>query len=196
MNDFILQRYYALLDNKESAKEEMEEQDRLLAEKLLRTEPSRRVTRRAPTTARSVKRKTSKREGKAPNTAFNQEHVLSQPLQNVVGSERLSRPQVVKHIWSYIKENGLQDPRDKRKIHCDDKLKTVFKKLLVGMFEMNRLLGDHLFKDEEIVKGEGNNEGNGLKRETDEVAAGSDSEDVKPKVQEDDFESEISDVDD
>ena len=62
----------------------------------------------------------------------------------MVGEERLSRPQVVKKLWEYVKENDLQDPDNKRDILCDAKLKAVFGKKRVNMFEMQKLLSAHL----------------------------------------------------
>jgi DNA topoisomerase-3 len=50
----------------------------------------------------------------------------------------------MKKLWDYIKANGLQDPKDKRTIQCDAKLKTVFGKDAVGMFELAGLIGAHL----------------------------------------------------
>ena len=38
----------------------------------------------------------------------------------------MSRPEVVKKIWAYVKLNNLQDPTDRRYIICDDSLKPVF----------------------------------------------------------------------
>ena len=58
---------------------------------------------------------------------------------------KLSRPQVVKQLWKYIKGNELQDPADKRQILCDDKLHAVFKQDKINMFSMNKLLGSHLY---------------------------------------------------
>ena len=57
----------------------------------------------------------------------------------------LSRPQVVKQLWNYIKGNELQDPNDKRQILCDEKLHAVFKQDKINMFSMNKLLGSHLY---------------------------------------------------
>lgn len=62
---------------------------------------------------------------------------------------QLSRPQVVKKIWEYIKANDLQDPSDKRQILCDEKLQSVFKTDKVHMFTMNKLLGKQLYDIEE-----------------------------------------------
>ncbi|KAI1858499.1 uncharacterized protein JN550_012632 [Neoarthrinium moseri] len=69
---------------------------------------------------------------------------LSEPL-----TALLSRPQVVKKLWEHIKGNDLQDPRDKRQILCDEKMQAVFKQSKVDMFQMNRLVGDHLYPVEE-----------------------------------------------
>ena len=38
----------------------------------------------------------------------------------------MPRTEVVKELWSYIKKNGLQDPKDKRFIVCDPLLKRIF----------------------------------------------------------------------
>lgn len=74
---------------------------------------------------------------------------LSPDLTAVIGIEKTSRPQVVKYLWSYIKDNNLQNPNDKRQIECDTKLYQLFKKKTVGAFEMNRLLSNHIFKPED-----------------------------------------------
>jgi chromatin remodeling complex protein RSC6 len=47
-------------------------------------------------------------------------------------------------MWAYIKKNGLQDKVNKRNINADDKLKAVFGKAQVTMFEMAGLIGKHL----------------------------------------------------
>ena len=73
-------------------------------------------------------------EGKAPSAA----------LAAVIGSDAVARTEVMKKLWDYIKEQGLQDPKDKRTIHADAKLKAVFGKDSVGMFEIAGLIGPHL----------------------------------------------------
>ncbi|KAK8075941.1 hypothetical protein PG994_003213 [Apiospora phragmitis] len=75
---------------------------------------------------------------------------LSAPLAEVCGGEpRLPRPQVVKKLWEHIKANELQDPSDKRQILCDEKMYAVFKQSKVDMFQMNKLVGNHLYPVEE-----------------------------------------------
>lgn len=65
----------------------------------------------------------------------------------VVGSEPISRGEVAKRLWDYIKANGLQDPANKRMINADDKLRAVFDgKDQVSMFEMTKLANGHMIK--------------------------------------------------
>jgi len=78
------------------------------------------------------------------DNAFNKPLNLSSELQAVVGESRLSRPQVTKKVWEYIKDNNLQNPEDKRNIMADDKLRPVFGKDEVTMFEMTKLISNHL----------------------------------------------------
>jgi upstream activation factor subunit UAF30 len=50
----------------------------------------------------------------------------SKDLAAIVGSKALPRTEVVKKLWAYIKKNNLQDPKNKRNIKADSKLKPVF----------------------------------------------------------------------
>merc|ERR1711948_172499 len=45
---------------------------------------------------------------------------------NVDRNEEMARTAVTKLIYDYIKEHGLQDKQDRRIIHPDNKLKTLF----------------------------------------------------------------------
>jgi upstream activation factor subunit UAF30 len=65
-------------------------------------------------------------------------------LQKVVGSDPLPRPQMVSRVWDYIKQHDLQNPKNRREILADDKLRPIFGKDKVTMFEMNRYLAQHL----------------------------------------------------
>lgn len=47
-------------------------------------------------------------------------------------------------MWEYIKKHKLQDATNKRMINADDKLKVIFKKAQVSMFEMTKLINGHL----------------------------------------------------
>ncbi|MBV9159388.1 MAG: hypothetical protein JO019_02195 [Candidatus Kaiserbacteria bacterium] len=70
---------------------------------------------------------------------------LSPELEAVVGKGPMSRGEVVKKIWEYIKKHNLQNPSNKRNILADDKLKPIFGgKGEVTMFEMTKLVSAHL----------------------------------------------------
>lgn len=68
----------------------------------------------------------------------------SKELAAITGSEPLPRTEVVRKMWSYIKKNKLQNPRDKREILADEKLRPIFGKDRASMFEMNKHLSRHL----------------------------------------------------
>jgi len=81
---------------------------------------------------------------KKPN-ALQQPMTPSSQLAAVVGSGRVTRGEVVSKVWAYIKQHKLQDPKNKREIVADDKLKPVFDgKARVNMFEMNKYIAKHL----------------------------------------------------
>ncbi len=77
-------------------------------------------------------------------------NALQQPLQPspelaaVVGEGTMPRGEVVSKVWVYIKAHKLQSPDDGRVIVADDKLRQVFGKDQATMFEMNKLLAQHL----------------------------------------------------
>ncbi len=80
-----------------------------------------------------------------PNAAFMKEMTPSPVLAEIVGNKPLPRTEVVKKLWAYIRKNNLQDPKEKRNINGDDKLKAVFGgKKTVTMFEMTKLVNKHL----------------------------------------------------
>ena len=68
----------------------------------------------------------------------------SAELAAVVGSTPLSRGQMVSKIWDYIRSQNLQNPENRREILADAKLRKVFGKDKVTMFEMNKHLARHL----------------------------------------------------
>ena len=79
------------------------------------------------------------------NAAFMKPVQPSAALAEVVGSKAMPRTEVTKKIWDYIKKNNLQNPKNKREILADAKLKPVFGgKDAVSMFEMNKHLAKHL----------------------------------------------------
>ena len=97
------------------------------------------VAKKAP--AKKAAAKTARK----PNAAFMKPMTPSAVLAAVVGASPLPRTEVTKKVWDYIKKLDLQDPANRRMINADDKLKAVFGgKAQVSMFEMTKLISDHL----------------------------------------------------
>ncbi|MGB7129083.1 MAG: type I DNA topoisomerase [Candidatus Rhabdochlamydia sp.] len=72
-------------------------------------------------------------------------YTLSSELQAVVKEEKLSRPEVVKKMWEYIKKHNCQDKKNKRLIIPDAKLAKVFgSKEPIDMLKLAGLLTSHL----------------------------------------------------
>ena len=93
----------------------------------------------------AAKKATKKAAGKRkPNPAFMKALTPSATLAAVVGSTPLPRTEVVKKLWAYIKKNNLQDSKNRRNINADDKLKSIFGKATVNMFEMTKIVSKHL----------------------------------------------------
>jgi upstream activation factor subunit UAF30 len=82
--------------------------------------------------------------GKKVNPALLKPLTPSKELAAIVGAEQLPRSQAVSKVWDYIKKHKLQNPENKREIVADDKLKKVFGRDKVTMFEMNKYLAQHL----------------------------------------------------
>ena len=68
----------------------------------------------------------------------------SKDLGAIVGNDALPRSQVISKVWDHIKKNNLQNPENKREILADDKLKKIFGKDKVTMFEMNKHISAHV----------------------------------------------------
>lgn len=71
-------------------------------------------------------------------------HEPSSALAAVVGSKPIPRTQVIKKLWIYIKRHNLQNPKNRRNIIADAKLKPIFGKREISMFEMAKVLNKHL----------------------------------------------------
>jgi len=89
--------------------------------------------------------KKQKTEAKKANAAFLKPVQPDDSLAAIVGSTPLPRTELTKKLWEYIREHKLQDPKEKRNINADDKLKAIFNgKQKVSMFEMTKLVNEHL----------------------------------------------------
>ena len=95
------------------------------------------VAKKAPAKKAPAKKRT-------PNAAFMKAMTPSAALAAVIGATPVPRTEVVSKLWVYIKKHGLQDSVNKRNINADEKLKAVFGKKQVTMFELAGLIGTHL----------------------------------------------------
>ena len=106
--------------------------------------PAKKVAAKkaAPATKPAAKKVPAKK--RTPNAAFMKALTLSKELAAVLGDKPLPRTEIVSKLWVYIKANKLQDHINKRMINADAKLKAVFGKAQVSMFEMAGLIGKHV----------------------------------------------------
>jgi upstream activation factor subunit UAF30 len=102
------------------------------------------AAKKAPAKKKVAAKKKAPAKKRTPNAAFMKPLTPSAALAAVVGSAPLPRTEVVSKLWVYIKKNKLQDSVNKRMINADDKLRAVFNKGQVSMFEMAGLIGKHL----------------------------------------------------
>lgn len=99
------------------------------------------ATKKAASKKTATKKTASKRK---PNPAFMKPLTPSATLAAVIGGGNMPRTQVVKKLWDYIKKHKLQDDKNRRNINADDKLKALFGKNTVSMFEMTKIVSKHL----------------------------------------------------
>ena len=98
----------------------------------------------APAKKPAAKKAAKAKVKRTPNAGFMKAMTPSDMLAAVVGAMPLPRTEVVKKVWEYIKKNKLQDAINKRMINADEKLRTVFGKPQVSMFEMTKIINLHL----------------------------------------------------
>lgn len=72
--------------------------------------------------------------------------VPSAALAAVIGPEPRPRSQVLKAVWRYIHDHGLQDAIDKRVVNPDAALGQVLGVTPINMFAMQKELSKHLGK--------------------------------------------------
>lgn len=93
----------------------------------------------ATTTKKKGKKAATKRK-----TSAQPKKSLSKELSAIVGEKQLSRPEVTKKTWDYIKEHSLQDPKNRRTIIPDTKLAKVIGTEPIDMMKLAGLLSKHI----------------------------------------------------
>jgi len=110
--------------------------------------PAKKVAAKKAAPAKKAAAKPAAKKAPAkkrtPHAAFMKALTLSPALAAVLGDKPLPRTEIVSKLWVYIKAHKLQDSINKRMINADAKLKAVFGKAQVSMFEMAGLIGKHV----------------------------------------------------
>ena len=92
------------------------------------------------------KKAAKKKSARKPNAAFMAPLTVSSTLAEVIGSKPMPRTEIVKKIWDYIKKNGLQDKKNRRMINADEKLRPIFGKAQISMFELAKAVNNQVKK--------------------------------------------------
>jgi len=106
--------------------------------------PAKKAAAKKPAVKKAAAKKPAAKKARKPNAAFMRALTPSAALASIVGDKPLPRTEVVKRLWDYIKKGKLQDAVNRRLINADEKLRQVFGKAQVNMFEMTGLVGKHL----------------------------------------------------
>ena len=92
----------------------------------------------------SKKAAPKKKSARKPNAAFMAPLTPSDKLAEVIGNKAVPRTEIVKKIWDYIKKNNLQDKQNRRMINADAKLRPVFGKDQISMFELAKVVNKQI----------------------------------------------------
>lgn len=106
--------------------------------------PKKAAKKAAPKKAAKKKAAPKKKSARKPNAAFMAPLTPSSNLSEVIGSKALPRTEIIKKIWDYIKKNDLQDKKNRRMINADDKLKPLFGKSQISMFELAKVVNKNV----------------------------------------------------
>ena len=93
---------------------------------------------------KAAKKAAPKKAARKPNAAFMKPMTPDSQLAEVVGSKPIPRTEIVRKMWDYIKANKLQDQKNKRMINTDAKLKPLFGKNQVSMFELAKVVNNNV----------------------------------------------------
>ncbi len=106
--------------------------------------PAKKAAAKKAPAKKAAKKAKAPAKKRTPNAAFMKAMTPSGSLAAIIGDKPLPRTEVTKKVWEYIKKNDLQDKAKRTMINADAKLKEIFKKAQVSMFEMTKLINSHL----------------------------------------------------
>lgn len=93
-----------------------------------------------------AKKKKAKKARRGGGGLTKMTYSISAELSAVIGSGKVTRPQIMKKIWHYIKSRKLQDAKKRRIINPDAKLSAVLGKKPIDMLKMAGALNKHIKK--------------------------------------------------
>ncbi|KAJ1489553.1 SWIB/MDM2 domain-containing protein [Baffinella frigidus] len=138
--DTLMQEKEAAAENEE-AEEEEEEEEAELKPRRVKVKKEKKEKKAKKSSGEEGEDGEEKKEKKKGGFA---ELYLKPVLAEFTGLDKCKRTEVVRLIWKHVKENNLQDEKDKRFIVIDDKLRPLFgSKKRVHMFSMNKDLTKH-----------------------------------------------------
>uniref|UniRef100_A0A803KXT2 Uncharacterized protein n=1 Tax=Chenopodium quinoa TaxID=63459 RepID=A0A803KXT2_CHEQI len=79
---------------------------------------------------------------------------LSPALQKFLGVPHLIRTEVVRRLWSYVRDKRLQDPQDGKTIICDETLHELFGVDSINILQIHSALTKHIWPSEKSVRRE------------------------------------------
>lgn len=94
--------------------------------------------------AKAKKKSSGKRRGGGGLTKMT--YGVSEELAEIIGGGKKTRPQIVKHLWAYIKRHKCQDTKNRRMIVPDKKLSKVIGSRPVDMLKLAGHLSKHIKK--------------------------------------------------
>jgi chromatin remodeling complex protein RSC6 len=105
----------------------------------------KKVAKKAPAKKKVAKKAPPKKKSaRKPNAAFMAALNPSSALAEVIGNKPMPRTEIVKKIWDYIKKNNLQDKKNRRMINADGKLKPLFGKDQISMFDLAKIVSKNV----------------------------------------------------
>ena len=127
---------------KKSAKKSAKKSPKKAAKKAPK-KAAKKAAKKAPKKA-AKKAAPKKKSARKQNAAFMAPLTLSPGLSEVVGSKSLPRTEIIKKIWDYVKKNNLQDKVNRRMINADAKLRPIFGKDQISMFELAKVVNNNV----------------------------------------------------
>lgn len=108
--------------------------------------PKKAVKKAAPKKAvkKVAAKKTAKKGSRKASGLTKMIYNVSAELEAIVGSKSLTRPEIVKKLWAYIKSHKCQDAVNRRMINPDAKLSKVIGNKPVDMLKLAGHISKHI----------------------------------------------------